>query len=160
MDEKVKIILNTYLSDIKSLYQEISKWIDNKPLKMKEEEIVVHEKAPGKYKVQKLIIFDDNDNKIAELVPVGAWIIGAKGRIDLVGKLDKVTIVDLEKGGPTLATSITEGGKKEENKTKYLYKVVDHEGWYWIEDTRLGRIYALDQKLFFELLAEVSDYEV
>lgn len=160
MNEEIKKILNTYLSDIKSLYQEISKWIDNKSLKMQEEEIVVHEKAPGKYKVQKLIILDDNDNRIAELVPIGAWIIGAKGRIDLVGKLDKVTIVDLEKGGPTLTTSITEGRKKEEKKTRYLYKVVDHEGWYWIEDTRLGRLYALDQKLFFELLAEVSDYEV
>jgi hypothetical protein len=127
---------------------------------MQEEEMVIHEKAPGKYTVNKLIILDDNDNRIAELVPIGAWIIGASGRVDLIGKLDRVTIVDLEKGGPTLTTSITEGGKQEENKTRYLYKGVDHEGWYWIENTRLGRIYALDQKLFFDLLAEVSDYEV
>lgn len=160
MNEEDNKTLNTYLSDIKSLYQEISKWIHNTALKMREEEMVIHEKASGEYTVKKLIILDDNDNRIAELVPVGAWIIGAKGRVDLIGKLDEVIIIDLEKGGPTLTTSITEEGKKEENKTKYLYKGVDQEGWYWIENTRLGRLYALDQQLFFELLAEVSDYEV
>lgn len=160
MNEEDNKTLNTYLLNITSLYQEISIWIHNKPLKTQEEEIVIHEEAHGRYKVNKLIILDDNGKKIAELVPIGASIIGAKGRIDLIGKLDIVTIIYLEKEGPTLKTSITEGGKKEGSKTRHLYKGADHEGWYWIENTRLGRVHALDQELFFDLLAVVSDYEV
>ena len=152
MNEEDKKILNIYLTDIKNLYQEINKWINNRPLKSQEKKIVIHEKAPGKYEVMKLIILDDNDNWIAELVPIGAWVIGAKGRIDLIGKLDKATIIDLEKGGPTLTTSLAEGKKEKENKIKYLYKGVDQEGSKIIKNNRLGRLYALDQKFFFESL--------
>lgn len=160
MNEEDNKTLNTYLSDIKSLYQEISAWIHNTALKIREEEMVIHEKASGEYTAKKLIILDDNDNTIAELVPIGAWIIGANGRVDLIGKLDKAIIIDLEKGGLRLTTSITEGENKISEETKYLYKGVDQEGWYWIENTRRSRVYALDQQLFFDLLAEVSDYEV
>ncbi len=40
-----------------------------------------------------------------------------------------------------------------------LIKEVGQDGWYWIEDKRLGKTHAVNKELFLDLLAEVSDYE-
>lgn len=156
MNKEVEDTVTAYLSNVETLYQSIKEWVIGKALKTQEEKFTINEQASGEYEAQKLTILDEDGDKVAELVPIGAWIIGAKGRIDLTGRFDKAIIIDLEDGGPTITTRV---GKKGESRTRPLYKGVDPAGWYWIEDNRLARVHPLDQELFFDLLAEVSDRE-
>jgi hypothetical protein len=91
-------------------------------------------------------------------MPVGAWVIGARGRADLIGKLDKVILVSLEEGGSAKTNTITCGDRKETSINKF-YKGIEEAGWYWIEDRRRGRAHKIDKEVFYDLLTEVSDYE-
>ncbi|HBG06492.1 MAG: hypothetical protein A2075_17210 [Geobacteraceae bacterium GWC2_58_44] len=117
------------------------------------------EEASGLYKANRLAIVDEGGKKIADLQPIGTYIIGGNGRIDLNGTIDKVILVNLEAGGPSMTTTITVGGQPEKRTTPF-YKGVDQQGWYWIEDKRRGKANLFTKDLFVELLREVSDYEL
>jgi len=158
MNEQRAIILERFLKSIDTLYDNISSWLSPYGSSTLQEEIEIIEEASGTYKANKLTIQDEKKETIASIMPVGAWVIGANGRVDLIGKLDKVIIVNLEKGGPTLSTTV-KVGDHQETATRQFYKGIKESGWYWIEDKRRGKAHLLDKELFLELLSEVSDYE-
>lgn len=159
MDESKKAKLGQYISSVRELFKQVDSWLKEKNLKTKRENTQIHEEASGPYTAPMLKIFDPNSQCIAELRPIGTWIIAAKGRIDLIGKLDKTTLVELDKGGPHITTSIAVGDQAEKPISKPLYKGIDASGWYWIEDKLRGKAHLINKDLFLELLAEVSDYE-
>jgi hypothetical protein len=97
---------------------------------------------------------------VAGLVPVGTFIIGGKGRIDLNGTIDKAIIVNLEVGGPSMTMTVTVGDHSEPPRKSFFYEGIERQGWYWIENRRRGKANFMDKKLFRELLMEVSDYEL
>ena len=158
MNEKRKEIPDKYLNSINELYQNIDIWLSSSDLATSQEKIEITEEASGKYNAHKLIIKDVKKDTVASIVPVGAWVIGANGRVDLIGKYDIVIIINLEKGEPLLTTEITVGDHQETSSTKF-YKGINETGWYWIEDRRRGKAHLLNKELFHELLSEVSDYE-
>lgn len=158
MDEQSKMILDKFLKSMDELYDNIGSWLRPYKLTTLQEEIKITEQASGTYKAKKLTIFDKKKEIVASIIPVGAWVIGANGRVDLIGKYDKTIIVNLEKDGPALSTTI-KIGDHQETSTRQLYKGIEKTGWYWIEDRRRGKAHLLDKDLFFELLSEVSDYE-
>ncbi|TWI63397.1 hypothetical protein LZ24_03268 [Desulfobotulus alkaliphilus] len=158
MNEERSIILDRYLKNIDTLYNNIRSWLSPYGSFIIQEEIEITEEVSGTYKANKLIIKDDKKEVVASIMPVGAWVIGANGRVDLIGKLDKVIIVNLEKDGTLLSTSV-QAGDYQEAVTRQFYKGIDISGWYWIEDKRRGKAHLLDKELFFELISEVSDYE-
>lgn len=158
MNEQRRKILDGFLKNTDKLYDNINSWIGTHGLTALPEKIEVTEEASGKYSANKLTIQDEKKQIIASIVPIGAWVIGANGRVDLIGKFDKLIIVNLEKGGLSLSTTMTVGDHQE-TSTRHFYKGIKEAGWYWIEDTRLGKARLLDKDLFLELLSEVSDYE-
>lgn len=145
MDEVSKVILDLYLKNIVSFYALIEKWLAEKNLTFKKSEHTIHEKASGTYKTEKLIILFKNNTQIAELLPIGAWTIGAQGRVDLIGDYDQQILV-------YLTPEFAEGASSEQ-----LYKGVEKNGWYWVEEKRRNRAHLVDQELFFDLLDEVTD---
>jgi len=157
MYEKASDQVESFRKAVEYLFTEIDSWLAASPLKTRREDMQINEEASGAYNIQKLLIEDAAGKKIAELVPVAAFVIGADGRVDLDGKYDKTIIIYAEAGGPSFTTSITHGGRTE-TSTISLFKGIDKKGWYWIEDNRLGRAHCLDKKLFFDLLDGVSDY--
>jgi hypothetical protein len=40
-----------------------------------------------------------------------------------------------------------------------MYKGIDEDGWYWIEDSYRNKAHLINQTIFLELLTLVSDYE-
>ncbi|TYT74473.1 hypothetical protein [Desulfobotulus mexicanus] len=158
MNEDRTIILDRFLKSIDTLYNNIRFWLSPYGLSILQEEIEIAEEASGTYKANKFIIQDDKNETIASIIPVGAWVIAANGRVDLIGKLDKVIIVNLEKDGLLQSPSV-KAGDYQDTATKQFYKGIKQAGWYWIEDKRRGKAHLLDKELFFELLSEVSDYE-
>ncbi|MBF0103014.1 MAG: hypothetical protein HQK77_19120 [Desulfobacterales bacterium] len=157
MDEQ-RMILDRFFKNIDELYTNIDCWLNPYELITTSKEIELIEEASGAYKAKELIIHDKNKETIATIMPIAAWVIGANGRIDLIGKYDKVIIVYLEKEGFFL--SITNKHEEhEKNVPNQLYKGIEKNGWYWIEDSRRGKAHLLNKELFLELLSEVSDYE-
>jgi hypothetical protein len=150
--------LTHFRESLAELYANVDIWLNSTPLRTSREEIELREESSGPYKVEELIIKDVTGAIIARIMPVGAWVIGAKGRADLIGKLDKVIMVNLEKGGPVMTTTISCEGHEETSVTKF-YKNIAETGWYWIEDRRRGKAHKIDKDTFYELLTEVSDYE-
>ena len=158
MGTKADLTKEQYIKWVKELYQEVKKWIKKENLLAQEKDVEINEEIPGRYKAPGLSIKDKDGKRIAELRPVGAWIIGAKGRIDIVGRLDQAHLVYMEPPGPCITTAISTAGEELEKKSRLLFQGVNLAGWYWIEDKRRGKAHLLDAKLFMELLAEVSDY--
>ncbi len=147
-----------FVNGISKLYENIQNWLASTNLQGSREEIELEEQACGAYKAEKLSIGKGDGTKVAELVPVAANVIGAGGRVDLVGRLDRVILVKLGKDAPSGTVEAKSGGY-EETVEKEFFNGVEEAGWYWIEDKRRGKAHKLDKSLFFELLTEVSDYE-
>ena len=158
MNEQKEYVLDRFLKNIDELYDKISSWLSLYGLTTIQEGIEINEEASGTYTTNKLIIQDKKKETVASIIPVGAWVIGANGRVDLIGKFDKVIIVNLEKSEPALSTTI-KVGVNQETLTRPFYKGIKKTGWYWIEDKRRGKAHLLGKNLFLELLSEVSDYE-
>jgi hypothetical protein len=147
-----------FLASVQSLFAEIEPWASAKGLHVKRDSVQLNEEAYGAYQADTLQILTETGQKIAEFVPIGASIIGAKGRVDLVGTIDSVILADWDKGGPSIMTAIDDGATKHSNTVK-VYRNVGDAGWYWVESRKLARAHRFDERLFFDLLPSVSDYE-
>lgn len=157
MNRSVEDTLCDYRQNISTLFESVKNWIEDLPLSTKEESIELIEELGGRYSINKLALFNKNNALLAELVPAGAWVIGAKGRVDLIGKYEREILVYLE-ASPSLRVSCSTP-ESTEKLTHSLYKGIEREDWYWIESKRLMKARAVSQELFLDLLAEVSDYE-
>ena len=149
---------SSFLASLGTIFSSIEKWATSAGLKIVKSEISITEEACGTYSAPKLSILNSSGTELAEVIPVGAWTLGANGRIDVKGAYDKVIIIDLNVGGPTMKTTVTVGSHKE-TRDKPFYQGIDEAGWYWIENKVSGKGYKLTSESFFELLAEISDYE-
>ncbi len=149
---------SSFLASLDAIFASIEKWAASAGLKVVKSKISITEERYGTYGVQKLSILNSSGTELAEVIPVGASILGANGRIDIKGAYDKVILVDLNIGGPTMATTVTVGDHKKVH-TRHFYRGIDEAGWYWIENKVSGKGHKLTSELFLELLAEVSDYE-
>lgn len=147
-----------FLQSVKTLYQQIEHWGASKGLQFTRENIQLNEEAYEPYTAEKLSVLDTEGKTIAEFIPKGASIIGAKGRIDLVGNVDSVILVDWDQGGPHFTTTIDDGINKD-TQTVPVYRSVDEAGWYWVESRKLARAHRFDACLFFDLLPSVSEHD-
>jgi hypothetical protein len=154
-----KTRIEEFLARLDSLYKDVRKWLPNN-LKTRTKSLNLTEETFGSYTAQSLEIDSPDHRVIATLRPIGAAILGALGRTDLVGSRDTQIIVYYAKGGPVIRFSYKNAaGKEFDSHQRPLRQGVEKEGWYWIEDRRLGRARPLDKQLFCDLLREVSDYE-
>jgi hypothetical protein len=160
MRSSTKSRQDEYVSRLNMLYSDVVKWIKDTDLKVSHDQVELHEEVIGSYKAPALVIQEAQGNKVVDLLPVGARIIGAEGRVDLVGRLDRNNLVYLKTGGPQITTRVRTGADGSEESARPLFKGVERPGWYWIGETRLGRAHPLTKELFLDLLSEVSDYDV
>lgn len=148
MDKELKAVLELYLNNIKELYADVYAWLAQKNLSFEEVEHEIDEELFGKYKTRKMIInLPEKNITLANLSPVSASVIGADGRVDLIGDYDQQILLYLTPNKPD--------GTIE----NIPYKEVKQNGWYWIEDYRRAKAHLIDKELFFELLEAVSDHE-
>ncbi len=165
MDREAKMILNEYLKNLSEYYEMVEEWLKEKSFFSKKIDHDMHESASGKYTTQKMLIYKDKDekNKIAELIPVGAWTIGANGRVDLIGNFDQENFIYLKediKIRISLTTSVNDEEHPVSNNARSLYRGFERPGWYWVENRKLAKAHLIKKDLFFDLLSEVSNYEL
>lgn len=145
MKSSVKSRQQEYISRLGELYSAIEKWIKQTDLRASRSTMDLDEEDLGRYEAPTLTIQDATGKTVADLRPVGAQIVGAEGRVDIVGRLDRGNLLYVT---------------PEKGKSKRLFKGIEDAGWYWIGETRLGRAYPVTKQLFLDLLSEVSDYDV
>jgi len=138
------------------LYKQVEGWVKDTSLKMEQQEHSVVEELYGSYNVPQLEVRRGDGAHVALLVPIGASVIAAEGRIEIVGTRDRQPLVYFAGGGPHVNVTIG-GGPSPVQTSRRVFKDVTSEGWYWPEDVRLGRARPLDATLFKDLLRAVSD---
>ena len=147
--------INTYRNRVGQLYGQVTTWLTSTSLKIRQPSTTIAENIYGSYHVQLLEISSADGKKVATLEPVGASVIGAEGRVDLVGNRDRQLILYFEAEGPRIDAADTAGSGTY--AAHRLFKGVTVAGWYWLEDVRLGRARQLNQELFKDLLKGVAD---
>lgn len=160
MKSSTKSRQDEYISRLKKLYAAVETWTKDTDLGVLQGTIELDEEVPGRYEAPTLTIQDSQGKQLAALEPVGAWIIGAEGRVDMSGPLNRESLVYMAKGGPQFTAKATDADKSVEEHTTPLFRGVNEAGWYWIERWRPSRAHRVDEELFMDLLSEVSDYDV
>jgi len=156
VDEKVKI----FLKSLQHVFSDIETWSRSIGLRTKKEKAEISEEMAGTYSAPILRLIDKQGKEVAVIRPIGTFIIGASGRFDIEGRLDRETVVLLGQGGPVFETSVSSSkGAILEKKSAPMFRGVDKEGWYWIESRKPGRARLFDKELFGDLVNGVSDYE-
>jgi hypothetical protein len=120
----------------------------------------IHEEFSGEYEVPALdIIFA---GKTVRLDPIGTMLIGAKGRVDLIGKNGTVALILVDKklDGPNIQvkmfTSKKEAKDYEEKKKGEQPKVVEWEWKVFIKNEQI-RYAELNEDVFFDIIMELTN---
>lgn len=150
---------NTYVERVNELFSLIEHWSHTRGLITRRYSVQLDEENYGSYSANGLYLSTTGGDRLGTLIPVGASIIGAKGRVDFEGTVDQAILVDWDAGGPVIESSITSYNTVSTARHP-IYRGVDEAGWYWVESRRLARAHKLDERLFWDLLFLVSDYDL
>ncbi len=154
MDKNIQARIDEFNSRLGSLYSDVSSWVQDFGLSIKEVEKMNTEERSGNYKTKKLEILKDG-KKIAELNPIGMWIIGAEARVDLETDISKETFAYQGKRKPDVEATLSTGGEVKNKSFSYNYKD-KQEGWHWIDDRIVGKTPLLDKDIFLNVLDHIS----
>jgi hypothetical protein len=130
----------------------IEEWlVDHPSLLLTQRDHAIVE-SQGEYTAPAIAIaIAEGTTRIAEVVPVGAFVIGARGRVDVVGRVDRATLLYFE-SDPHIETTVrSESGSVLSTSRLSLFRHVDRPGWYWMIDARHREAAFLDRATFFEI---------
>lgn len=149
-----------FLERVEQLYSRIRDWLSGESISCVLESVSITES--GKAYEAPVLKLNERENRFAaKLIPVGWRVVGAEGRIDLMGNLDRTVFAYLKTGGPIFTTKEKlDDSQSNWTKPRMLFKNIEEEGWYWIEDQRLGKAKPLDKELLLDIIGWVSGYEL
>ena len=152
--------LEFFIQATKILFLDIERWTNKLNLDCKLSPISITEEACGTYSIDKLVIQSKQGGKIVEVIPIAAFVLGANGRIDINGIFDSITIIHLNKGGPSMTqTHHDEDDKPYITRIHYFYRGIEESGWYWIENKVSRKGHRIGEEVFVDILMDISDYE-
>ena len=150
-----------WLRELCDLYSRMEKYLkkytDKDQIRIRRAKVHLSEDHLGTYEAETLTFLIGNEKVVAK--PIGTLLIGAWGRVDLVGARGSLRIVLLEKGGPTIRTRIEIGGKPEEDVGRSMLpgSVVDKRGWYIATLPPNVTTTALSADAFRDAIMELAD---
>lgn len=114
------------------------------------------EEPSGPYETARYALKIDNSLDIS-IKPVGIWLIGAKGRIDVLGPSGSEKFIFLSTGGPSISTDIKDPkGNIIENRSRKLFKNVNDDGWYWYDDSSYRKMTRFSKEIIEPLLERLQ----
>ena len=150
-----------WIQSLNRLYSKMEKYLkkytEADQIQVSREKIQVSEEYLGNYEAEKLTIQIGIDKVVAK--PIGRMMIGAAGRVDLIGARGMLRIVLLDKGEPATRTRI-EIGRKPEEKTGWhpIQSIkISERGWYIATLPPRITATALSADAFRDALMELSD---
>ena len=146
-----------YVQRVTTFLGRVSAWCREHGLTVERDAVTLNEELMAQYDAPSLYIANDGV-PVAKILPVGSKIIGAHGRVDLIGRVTRHALLFYVGKGPAFSTQTIAGGKTTISSSTPMRSGVDEDGWYWIE-ARVRRAKRVDESLFLDLLTDVSDYE-
>ena len=146
-----------YVQRVATFLREVSVWCRERGLTVERNAVTLREELMAQYDAPSLYIAKDGVS-VAKILPVGSKIIGAQGRVDLIGRVTRHALLFYVGKGPAFSTQTVVGGRTTTSSSTPMLSEVDGDGWYWIE-ARVRRAKRVDESLFLDLLTDVSDHE-
>jgi hypothetical protein len=160
----IKKELDEWRKYLDKLYDNIEEWMKEYISKSKVQIInktkKIHEEFSGEYEVRALEIFFSG--KIVRLDPIATMLIGAKGRVDLIGKNGTATLILVDKklDGPNVQVKIFTSQKErkdyEQERKNEQPKEVEWE-WKVLTKNEYMRYEKLDEDSFFDILMDLTN---
>lgn len=154
--ESVEAEIEWYNGQLKKVADQFSEWVKelgHSISRVNEKKIEKAEELSGTYKATQFDLRLDETLNVS-LIPYGIWIIGAKGRVDIVGPAGREKLVYLLPEGP--AVSVAEPGEPYNTETEHTHQIfsnIQEEGWYWYDDS----IYRRAEKFSKETVAQILE---
>ncbi len=135
-----------YIAALEEFYANIRNWVEDTQISVHETIHEISEEAIGEYKAPGLRLMNEFDRPIATIAPVGTQIVGASGRADFIGPMDRENIFFFKEGGPSVTVGIQMPGESK-SRVSPLYRGITTAGWYWTDDRRRAKAHPLDETL-------------
>ncbi len=149
-----------YAERLQALYSDIQTWLGTEDYIFENGELELEQQFIGSYTAPTLtIVSKHTGERIAELKPVGALVIGASGRVDIIGDIDSDYLIYLVPDSTMPDEPTDKTGNTSERtyaKRMSIFPGFEEEGWYFREIRRLARVKCINKELFLDILAEVS----
>ncbi|RKZ48565.1 MAG: hypothetical protein DRR16_11150 [Candidatus Parabeggiatoa sp. nov. 3] len=144
-----------YLSRVNQLFGNIQNWLKDEA-RVDQQEIEVTEKFTGTYTAPALSISTQTGEKLVDIKPRGVYIILAEGMIDVEGEFGRERITYMVDGGPDGCKANPQNPAKI--LTEKMFKEIDDDGWYWIEETLEDKVHFVNNKnALLEIITQVSE---
>ncbi|MBM4032886.1 MAG: hypothetical protein FJ291_14015 [Planctomycetes bacterium] len=139
-----------YLEHLEELYANVREWMADQPgVEFSEGRTRLNEEYGGRY-TAKVLKVKLNGGKGLTFVPKGAYFIGARGHVDVSGRVWCETLVWVDKDGPAIGYKETAEGHAEVLQGRPMYPGVPR-GWAWVDDWH-GCLVHLNRKTFLHKL--------
>ncbi|HVE09781.1 MAG TPA: hypothetical protein VNE00_21170 [Paraburkholderia sp.] len=155
--EGVQFSSREYVQRVTHFVEEVSGWCKDRELTVERGAVSLREQAVAPYEAASLKILKDGI-LLGSMVPVGSRVIGAEGRVDLIGRVARHALLYHLGNGPVFWRQTGTGGNAASSPSRRIRYGVHCDGWYWTEATILKPKH-IDKDLFLDLLTDVSDYE-
>lgn len=153
------IELNEWKESLESLYKEIQSflqpYIQEEKINLSYQIIKIEEENIGEYEVQEALI--SFGNNAVKLVPIGTNLIGAKGRVDLIGPKGKIrfVLVNSAATAPKISFRVCIQGEEHPEEEECPEEIK----WEWKIATSPPQVryFPLTKDSFFDSLMEISN---
>ncbi len=150
-----------WISHVKKLYEFVEgalyEYKDRANFEVKRKKIEITEESFGTYETESIEI--SVGGKQARLVPIGSSIIGASGRVDVIGPAGRSTLVLVPGSldGPRIYSFISASQEEQRTKRDSASEETKQEALEWKVATEPPNIryLTLNEDLFFDVLVEV-----
>ncbi len=144
--------LQTYLERVNVFFRQIQDWFAAE-FDVMTSSISLRERGHT-YEAPVLTIRERGQEEVlATLKPVGAFVVRVAGLIEIRGWVDRAHLDYMTTEDRFLVTEASTGLKR------HTYLGVNQAGWYWVEDPRTRQAYLVDKTVLLKLITLVSDHE-
>lgn len=143
--------MDKFLKRLDDLYRLIESFCQKEKLAFHYRDIDICEELAGKYRAREMLVNRGNEF-LFKVKPVGAYIIAADGRADIIGRLDERVLIFLEKPYGFELKEIVEN--QEISSFRPLYEGFEGEGWYISMEKK--KVVPLNENTLRWLVEEIS----
>jgi hypothetical protein len=159
---KTEELVDHYIRHLHGLYEDVESWLKEREAgaKISRRDVDILEYHSGAYRAPELHILRADGKSEVTLKPAGRWILGAVGKVELIGRLGSHVLLLIAPGEPWLSLSVgVEGGAGKdriESQRVTPGERSDDLKWAWMKEQIPLELPLLDADLFFKLVDDVT----
>lgn len=156
--ESIESEIKWYNNEVSLIKEKFITWLKElgHVVEVTEQEVTNNEELSGPYKTSQYHLQIDRDLHIS-LKPYGIWLVGARGRIELLGPSGREKLVYFYVGGPATTIEIQDcTGKTIDKSIHRCFENVDEDTWYWYDDSSYRKVAKFTKDVIEPLLERLQ----